>query len=128
MIKFTKLLFTIFAITIAGNCFAQCRFVTHTFASIAPSGEWTRYHSKEPIILDYWFNYVKIIKPDEYFHINKLEEIIDEYPVQKMIFKGWFVMVSNVNICDWIGVANDDGTLIFINNEDLKYDEIVRKF
>ena len=88
------------------SAYSQCRFVTHSFASIAPTGEWTTYHSKEPIILDYWFNYVKIIKPDEYFHINKLQEIINEYPVQKLIFKGWFVMVSNVNICDWIELSD----------------------
>lgn len=78
--------------------------------------------------MDYYFNEVRITKGDEILYIGDLEEIIDEFPIQKLVFREWVVMVTNVNMCDWVGVAKGDDIVIFVNNENRDYNEIVKKF
>lgn len=123
-----KTLLILLAMSLPATMFSQCHFVTHSFLSISQSGEWEYCHSPEPLTLDYYFNEVRITKGDEILYIGDLEEIIDEFPIQKLIFKEWVVMVTNVNMCDWIGVAKGDDIVIFVNNENRDYNEIVKKF
>lgn len=107
---------------------AQCLFSTKDFIKVEADGSWDRRHTHDPITLEYSFGKVSVKRKGEYYYIYDLKEIIDEFPVQKFLYEGWFVMVSNVNTCDWIAIANKDFNMIFINNQNLDYSKIVAKF
>ena len=107
---------------------AQCLFSTTDFIKVEDDGSWSRHISRDSITLEYSFGKISVKKKGEYYYIYDLKEIIDEFPVQKFLYEGWFVMVSNVNTCDWIAIANKDFNMIFINNQNLDYSKIVAKF
>lgn len=106
----------------------QCRFSTHVFIDVQDDGAWAYHYAPVAVTLDYSFTHVNIVGRDSSYYLVDVEEIINEFPVQKFVYPGWVVMFSNTNFCDWIGIANDNRTVIFVNNALLDYGEIIKKF
>lgn len=107
---------------------AQCRFTTHDLIYINDDGSWYKSYTPVAVTLDYWFDHVTVQQPKHTLELFDIEEIINDFPVQKFVYPGYVVMFSNTNFCDWIGVADDNNTVIFINNPMLRYKDIVERF
>ncbi len=123
-----QLLALIFVVWFGPAMGQQCRFATNTFIDIKSDGTWSWHHTPSSIILDYGFDHVKIAGKNEILHLDAFVEIIDEFPVQKFVYPGWVVMFSNTNLCDWIGVAGEGKIIIFVNNQLIDYEEVVKLF
>lgn len=101
-----------------------CEFSTIHLIDIHQDGTWDEIVLDTPVNVKYNMSSFQINS----MYINKPCEVIDEFPVQKIVYvNDWVAMYSNIEYCSWVGIARGDMVTLYLNRA-VNVPDIVSKF